>query len=479
MKKLRLLCMVIVLTPGLISLCFPTSDVSGNSLTAVASIDFGLDWDGITETYGVVSDIVDGNIDSYYKIHGESELGWYAFKQIDATATAEVTFERAYLRQLFVRFTIDPWADTEENCGYDINAYDGEDLIWTYADETGGYGDDRCKELSVAGTFMIGGYADKVEVVANGDAKEDEKKWDNQAELTFRFYEISPVIDTDLVHSYFWRDHDRATANGAMSSIVDKDFETAYEIHGVSKVGIAAARQLEGIATAEIMFERTYIEYLTAKFTIDPWADTGENCDYHIYVYDGAGDPIWAKEDNKSGSNGGRCGELAVDEAFAIGEYADKVLIVAHGLATEDELKIDNQAELTFRFYEILLQSTAGIDIRPKTSLNQIYIASPGDVPVGILSSTDFSAPVRINRDTLTFGRTGGEPSLIRVPPTGKLACFPRDLNSDGLVDLLCSFEILKTGFICGDTQGVLKGETADGISFWGTDSVVILPCAP
>jgi hypothetical protein len=76
-----------------------------------------------------------------------------------------------------------------------------------------------------------------------------------------------------------------------------------------------------------------------------------------------------------------------------------------------------------------------------------------------------------VNKDSLTFGFEGDEQSLAFCNHRGE------DINGDGLEDLICHFYTEDTGFICGDTEAVLKGETMDGIPIEGWDSVRIVPC--
>jgi len=42
---------------------------------------------------------------------------------------------------------------------------------------------------------------------------------------------------------------------------------------------------------------------------------------------------------------------------------------------------------------------------------------------------------------------------------------------------LICHFYTEDTGFLCGDTEGVLKGMAMDGTRIEGGDSVSIVPC--
>jgi len=110
------------------------------------------------------------------------------------------------------------------------------------------------------------------------------------------------------------------------------------------------------------------------------------------------------------------------------------------------------------------------IDIKPGSFPNSINPASKGKIPVAILSTTGFDAPAQVDQSSLTFGRTGDEPSLAFCNSS------PEDVNGDGLLDLVCHFHTLTAAFQSGDTQGILKGQTIGGTPISGTDSVRIVP---
>ena len=117
---------------------------------------------------------------------------------------------------------------------------------------------------------------------------------------------------------------------------------------------------------------------------------------------------------------------------------------------------------------------TVSIKIRPRSSPGPINPKSHGKIPVAILSATTFDASTQIDRSSLTFGRVGDEPSLAFCSHT------PKDVNGDGLPDLLCHFYTWAAGFQNrnrqGITQGVLKGRTVSGTSFIGSDSIRVVP---
>jgi len=113
---------------------------------------------------------------------------------------------------------------------------------------------------------------------------------------------------------------------------------------------------------------------------------------------------------------------------------------------------------------------TVEIDFKPGSSLNNINPKSKGKIPVAILSTQEFYAPDMVNKDSLTFGATGFEDSLA-------FCNEPEDINGDGLRDLTCHFYTQEAGFQCGDTEGILMGETVGGTPIEGSDSVRIIPC--
>jgi hypothetical protein len=111
---------------------------------------------------------------------------------------------------------------------------------------------------------------------------------------------------------------------------------------------------------------------------------------------------------------------------------------------------------------------TRTIDTKPGGLANTINTKSKGKIPVVILSTADFNAPVLVvaDRNSLTFGRTGNERSLAFCDEGS------HDVNGDGLPDLTCHFMTELTGFQDGDTFGILNGRATDGTRFTATDSI-------
>ena len=94
---------------------------------------------------------------------------------------------------------------------------------------------------------------------------------------------------------------------------------------------------------------------------------------------------------------------------------------------------------------------------------------SKGSIPVALLSHSGFDAR-GVDTQSLTFGRSGNEHSLLR--------CFKeyRDVNGDGLPDLLCHFDNQMTEFDPSDAAGKIKGRMAAGGQFEGQGYLKVVP---
>ena len=111
------------------------------------------------------------------------------------------------------------------------------------------------------------------------------------------------------------------------------------------------------------------------------------------------------------------------------------------------------------------------VDINTRDDINTINLKTK-TVSVAILSTADFDAFSLVDQTSLTFGVTGDQASLLSC------ARKARDVNEDGLKDLVCTFSVKKTEFQCYSTVGTLKGETKDTqVLFEGRQRVTIKPC--
>ncbi len=117
------------------------------------------------------------------------------------------------------------------------------------------------------------------------------------------------------------------------------------------------------------------------------------------------------------------------------------------------------------------------LDIRPGGSANPVNLKSKGVLPVAILGTDEFDV-TKVDFDSLLFG----DPLLI---DNGGTAVSPLrsslvDISGDGFLDLTLKFstrDLVEFGALGSDTiEGILTGETFDGIPFAGMDSIRLVP---
>ena len=111
------------------------------------------------------------------------------------------------------------------------------------------------------------------------------------------------------------------------------------------------------------------------------------------------------------------------------------------------------------------------IDIKPRDPKNVVNPKSRGGIWVAILSDTDSESPFdpssQVDISTAEFGPDGATVIRYKV----------KDINKDGIGDLLLHFKMLETGIACGDTEATLIGNTFDGHGINGTDSIKTVGC--
>ncbi len=106
------------------------------------------------------------------------------------------------------------------------------------------------------------------------------------------------------------------------------------------------------------------------------------------------------------------------------------------------------------------------LDVKPGSFPNTINPRSRGLLSVAIVTSEAFDATL-VEVSTVRFGPGAAAPVRAR----------PRDVNSDGLLDLVLQFRMDTTGIRCGAVDVTLSGETLSGQVVEGSDSLRTVGC--
>lgn len=115
--------------------------------------------------------------------------------------------------------------------------------------------------------------------------------------------------------------------------------------------------------------------------------------------------------------------------------------------------------------------SSIQIDIKPGNKQNKLDPNSRSGIWVAVLSDTSPESPFdpssQVNIPSVDFGPDGAKAIRHKL----------RDINKDGLRDLLLQFRIRDTGILCGDTEATLTGEDFDEQAFAGSDAIITVKC--
>ncbi len=111
------------------------------------------------------------------------------------------------------------------------------------------------------------------------------------------------------------------------------------------------------------------------------------------------------------------------------------------------------------------------IDIKPGSDQNKITLSSAGLISVAILSSATFNATT-VNPETVRFAGVG----IKMVGKSNKYLSHERDVNNDGLLDLVCQILTENWTIQPGQTIAELEAATYDGQSIRGGDFISIVP---
>ena len=153
----------------------------------------------------------------------------------------------------------------------------------------------------------------------------------------------------------------------------------------------------------------------------------------------------------------------ANDQAIGVLSIANDGTLTAVGgspfRAAQPLSSLQSLAALPGRTCEIPVD----IDIKPRGLRNRVNLKSKGDVTVAVLSSPNFN-PVNVIVDTVRFAGASPEKFVYK------------DVNSDGVADLVLHVRIQDLQLTSNSTEATLTAELRDGGSIAGTDSVTIVP---
>ncbi|MGB2933812.1 MAG: hypothetical protein WBB91_00825 [Nostocoides sp.] len=110
-------------------------------------------------------------------------------------------------------------------------------------------------------------------------------------------------------------------------------------------------------------------------------------------------------------------------------------------------------------------------DTKPRSLPSSVNISKSGVLPFAILATAEFDPLADVDIDSLTYGVTGSEDSVIRCAPGGE------DVNDDGLLDLVCHADTTATKITCTTTVLHLHGVLTSGEEFVSQDNVKVTGC--
>jgi outer membrane protein assembly factor BamB len=116
------------------------------------------------------------------------------------------------------------------------------------------------------------------------------------------------------------------------------------------------------------------------------------------------------------------------------------------------------------------------IDIKPGSDSNPIHPSGRGNLPVATLGSDTFDV-TDVDVTTLAFGPDAAAPSHDITKP-GAFEDHLRDVNDDGLTDLISHYRIENTGIEPDDAEACITGERLAGTPFEGCDVIKAVPGA-
>ena len=233
--------------------------------------------------------------------------------------------------------------------------------------------------------------------------------------------------------------HAVQAAPGDLDPTFDSDGRVTTDFAGNSDVAFALAIQADG------------------KLVVAGRAWTGTDYDFALARYnpDGSLDPTFDFDGLATTAFPGGSAE-----AFALAIQADGKLVAAGGAVIGDGLDF---ALARYQGSGLSSELQVTIDIKPGGFPNSINPKSRGVTPVAILTTATFNATT-VKPSTVRFGATGTEAAPVKSAL--------EDVDRDGDIDMILHFSTQSLGIHCGDTAGILTGETFSGQAISGSDSI-------
>jgi hypothetical protein len=110
---------------------------------------------------------------------------------------------------------------------------------------------------------------------------------------------------------------------------------------------------------------------------------------------------------------------------------------------------------------------TVAVDVRPGNPNNNINPNSNALIPVAILSANSLDTST-IDQSSVRIG-----PNQASAEGTGRF----RDVDHDGLPDLILQFRTRDSGIQCGDSSVSITGQTVNGTPIQGSDAITTVGC--